>query len=116
MNRNRYVAAIFILALSSCASSPIAQRSASESQVSDQSMKHLPNIVCGLLGLLFIAFGLMVLLKLGPTPPPPEGSSSAQFMAAFATTGYLTFEKVLEVLGGILVAIPRTRNTPSPLE
>ena len=74
-------------------------------------MKHLPNIIGGLLGLLFVAFGLMVLLKLGPTPPPPpEGSPTAHFMAAFATTGYLTFVKVLEVVGGILVAIPRTRN------
>lgn len=74
-------------------------------------MKHAPNIVGGLLGLLFITFGLMVLLKLGPTPPPPpEGSPPAHFMAAFVLTGYLTFVKVLEVLGGILVAIPRTRN------
>jgi uncharacterized membrane protein YphA (DoxX/SURF4 family) len=74
-------------------------------------MKHIPNIVGALLGLMFIAFGLMVLLKLAPTPPPPpEGSPPAQFMAAFGTTGYLTFVKVLEVLGGLLVAIPRTRR------
>jgi len=74
-------------------------------------MKHAPNIAGGLLGLLFITFGLMVLLRLGPTPPPPpEGTPPAQFMAAFGTTGYLAFVKVLEVLGGILVAIPRTRN------
>lgn len=31
-------------------------------------------------------------------------------MAAFATTGYLQFVKVFELLGGILVAIPKTRN------
>ena len=31
-------------------------------------------------------------------------------MIAFAPTGYLTFVKVLEVVGGILVALPRTRN------
>ena len=31
-------------------------------------------------------------------------------MAAFGPTGYMTFVKVCEVLGGILVAIPRTRN------
>ncbi len=74
-------------------------------------MKYIPNIVGGLLGLLFVAFGLMVLLKLGPTPPPPpEGTPPALFMAAFAPTGYLTFVKVLEVVGGILVAIPRARN------
>ncbi len=31
-------------------------------------------------------------------------------MGAFAPTGYLHFVKVLEVLGGLLVAIPKTRN------
>ena len=34
----------------------------------------------------------------------------AHFFAAFGPTGYLTFVKVFEVLGGILVAIPKTRN------
>lgn len=74
-------------------------------------MKHIPNIVGGLFGFMFIASGLMVLLKLGPTPPaPPEGSAAAHFMAAFVPTGYLSFVKVLEVIGGILVAIPKLRN------
>lgn len=74
-------------------------------------MKYIPNIVGGLLGFLFVAVGAMVLLKLGPTPPaPPEGSPPALFMGAFAPTGYLTFVKALEVIGGILVAIPKTRN------
>ena len=74
-------------------------------------MKHLPNVVGALLGFLFVASGLVVLLKLGPTPPaPPEGSAAAQFMAAMAPTGYLSFVKVVEVIGGILVAIPRARN------
>ena len=31
-------------------------------------------------------------------------------MSAFGPTGYMTFVKVLEMLGGILVAMPRTRN------
>ncbi|MFD0894957.1 hypothetical protein KBB96_03920 [Luteolibacter ambystomatis] len=74
-------------------------------------MKHIPNIVGGLLGLMFVAFGLMVLLHLGPTPPaPPEGSPPALFMGALMPTGYMTFVKVLEVAGGLLVAIPKTRN------
>jgi putative oxidoreductase len=33
-----------------------------------------------------------------------------QFMAAFGPTGYMKFIKVMEILGGILVAIPRSRN------
>ncbi|MCA8963353.1 MAG: hypothetical protein H6838_20220 [Planctomycetes bacterium] len=74
-------------------------------------MKHLPTVAGAVLGLLFVAFGLMVLLGLGPTPePPPEGSTTAHFFAAFGPTGYLTFVKVLEVVGGLLVAVPRTRN------
>jgi hypothetical protein len=32
------------------------------------------------------------------------------FFGAFGPTGYFTFVKVLELVGGILVAIPRTRN------
>lgn len=74
-------------------------------------MKHLPTIAGILLGLPFVAFGLMFLLNLMPAPPPfPEGSPQALFMGALFPTGYLTFVKVLEVLGGLLVAIPITRN------
>ena len=73
-------------------------------------MKHLPTAAGIILGLLFIMSGMMVLLKLAPMPKLPEGSPAALFMGAFGPTGYMTFIKVLEVLGGILVAIPRTRN------
>jgi len=74
-------------------------------------MKYVPSIAGGLLGALFIMAGVMVLFNLAPTPPPPpEGSPPALFMGAFARTGYLTFVKVLEVIGGVLVAIPLTRN------
>lgn len=73
-------------------------------------MRHIPTVVGALLGLLFVAVGLMVLLGIGPKPePPPEGSPPAHFFAAFAPTGYLTFVKTCEVIGGVLVAIPRTR-------
>jgi putative oxidoreductase len=74
-------------------------------------MKHAPTIAGGLLGLLFVVFGLNFFLKFIPMPPgPPEGSPPALFMAALFPTGYLAFVKVLEILGGILVAIPKTRN------
>ncbi len=70
----------------------------------------LANIAGALLGLSFLAFGLMILLGVGPPPEPaPEGSAMAHFFAAFGPTGYLKFVKVFEVLGGLLVAIPRTR-------
>lgn len=74
-------------------------------------MKIVANIAGGLLGLLFIAFSLMVLLNLVHDPNTPvPGSPKAMFMAAFVPTGYLTFVKILELTGGILVAIPKTRN------
>jgi putative oxidoreductase len=73
-------------------------------------MKIASNIAGGLLGLIFIAFSLIVLLKLVPMPPPPEGTPAALFIGAFVPTGYLTFVKVFELIGGCLVAVPLTRN------
>jgi hypothetical protein len=54
--------------------------------------------------------GVVVLFNLMPVPEMPEGSPVAHFTAAFGPTGYMTFIKVLELTGGVLVAIPRTRN------
>lgn len=74
-------------------------------------MKYAQNIVAGLLGLLFIAVGLMFFLKMMPDQPAPaEGSPAALFMGALVPTGYLSFVKALEILGGILLVIPCTRN------
>lgn len=73
--------------------------------------KHLPTVAGVLLGLAFVAAGVTVLFELAPPPPPmPEGTPPAHFMAAFVPTGYLTFVKVLEIVGGLFVAIPKTRN------
>jgi len=75
------------------------------------SVKHIPTVVGVLLGLLFVASGIVVLFDLVPMPsPPPEGSPARHFLEAFMPTGYMKFVKALEVIGGILVAIPRTRN------
>ena len=74
-------------------------------------MKHASTIAGGLLGLLFVVFGSNFFLKFIPMPDgPPEGSPPALFMAALYPTGYLAFVKVLEIAGGVLVAIPKTRN------
>lgn len=73
-------------------------------------MKIAANIVGGLLGFLFIAFSLMVLLHMAPSPSFPPGSPVDHFMQAFIPTGYMTFVKVFELTGGILVAIPKTHN------
>jgi putative oxidoreductase len=72
--------------------------------------KYLPIIAGIVLGLWFVMSAVVVLFKLVEMPPPPEGTPAAMFFGAFGPTGYLTFVKVCELLGGILVAIPRTRN------
>ena len=74
-------------------------------------MKHASTLASVLLGLAFITFGANFFLNFIPMPPgPPEGSPPALFMAAMFPTGYLAFVKVLEILGGLLVALPKTRN------
>ena len=73
-------------------------------------MKYAPTIAGILLGLLFIMSAITVLFNLAPMPELPKDTPIAHFMAAFGPTGYMTFVKLLELLGGILVAIPRTRN------
>lgn len=73
-------------------------------------MKYLPVIAGVLLGLVFILSAVVVLFGLVPVPPMPEGKPVAMWMGAFVPTGYMTFVKVLELLGGVLVAVPRTRN------
>ncbi len=74
-------------------------------------MKIAAIVVGALLVFVFVASGGVVLFNLVPMPPPPPPDSPmGGFFAAFGATGYLTFVKVLEVIGGILVAIPRTRR------
>lgn len=72
--------------------------------------KVVPNIAGVLLGLCFLVASVPFLLHLAPIPKMPEGTPIAHFMAAFGPTGYLTFVKVFELVGGILVMIPRLRN------
>lgn len=74
-------------------------------------MQNKPSLIAGaVLGLVFVVFGLNFFLQFLPVPPPPEDSAAAAFMGAIYSTGFLTFVKVLEILGGVLVAIPKSRN------
>ncbi len=86
------------------------KRTVSLTQDLKNMKKHLPTVAGILLGLLFLMASLAVLLKLAPVPKFPEGTPIALFMGAFAPTGYMTFVKIFELAGGILVMIPRTRN------
>lgn len=73
-------------------------------------MKIASNIAGALLGLLFILFSSMFFLGKMPAPPPDTPKDVLTFMGVFAPTGWLTFVKACELTGGILVAIPKTRN------
>ena len=75
-------------------------------------MKYAPTIAGILLGLLFIMSSVMVLFNLIPPDKMPKlpTPEAEMFMGALGPTGYLTFIKVIELIGGILVAIPKTRN------
>lgn len=73
--------------------------------------KILPAIAGALLGLPFIAFGLDFFLNFIPKEGmPPPNELQGHLMAAMATSGWLAMVKFFEILGGLLVAIPRTRG------
>jgi len=73
-------------------------------------MKYLPAIAGVIVGLLFVMSGVTFFLNMVPKMEFPPDSPVAHFMAAFGPTGYMHFVKVFETLGGVLVAIPKTRN------
>lgn len=73
-------------------------------------MKYFYNFTSALLGFVFIVFGLNFFLKFVAIPKPPDGSPAALFMSGMFLGGFLAFVKVLEILGGLLVVFPRTRN------
>ncbi|MCX6855922.1 MAG: hypothetical protein NTV80_13565 [Verrucomicrobia bacterium] len=72
-------------------------------------MKHLPTLASVLLGIAFIFFGAMFFSGKMP-PPPPAGTPPGDFFAAVGPTGYMSFVKALEILGGVLLLLPKTRN------
>src|SRR5438874_4621300 len=72
-------------------------------------MKLIANIAGVLLGLIFNVVALNFFFHFFEMPAPPADSPPAMFLGAMIPTGYFAFVKVLEIVGGILVVIPRTR-------
>jgi putative oxidoreductase len=72
--------------------------------------KCLPLAASIVVGLCFLTASIPFLLHHAPIPELPEGTPIAHFMAAMGPTGYMTFVKVFELVGGIVVMIPRLRN------
>ncbi|MBK1854528.1 hypothetical protein JO972_06135 [Verrucomicrobiaceae bacterium 5K15] len=74
-------------------------------------MKQLPNIAGALLGLAFLLFGLNHFFHFLKMPSGGEsGPHTVAFFTAISQSGYLDFLKVMEILGAILVVIPKSRN------
>ena len=72
-------------------------------------MKKTPSIAAILLGLAFVFFGVHFWAHFGFVPKPEHSPEAGAMIGAMYASGYLTFVKVLEVLGGILLIVPRTR-------
>jgi hypothetical protein len=73
-------------------------------------MKIATLIASILLGLVFIALPGALMLGLMHMPPPPAGSPPAEFFGVFYPCGWLKVVQICEILGGVLVVIPKTRN------
>jgi len=72
-------------------------------------MKLASNIAGVVLGLIFNVVALNFFFHFFEMPAPPADSPPAMFLGAMIPTGYFAFVKVLEIVGGLLVAFPRTR-------
>ena len=73
-------------------------------------MKHLPNIASGLLGFAFLLFGLNFFFHFIPMPTPPADSLAIPFFQATGQSGFMGFVKIVEIIGALLVFLPKTRN------
>ncbi len=73
-------------------------------------MKYATLAASIVLGLLFIMTASMFFFNLMPMPEIPKDTPPYHFMAAFGPTGYMKFVKVFELLGGLLLLVPKTRN------
>jgi hypothetical protein len=73
-------------------------------------MKYITLFASILLGLLFLLSFTIFFFNLIPMPEFPKDSPPYHFMAAFGPTGYMTFVKVFELLGGFFLLVPKTRN------
>lgn len=69
-------------------------------------MKKLSCLAALLLGLAFVVFGLNFWLHFLPAKPAPAPES---FMGLLVASRYFPVIKALEVIGGVLLILPRTR-------
>jgi putative oxidoreductase len=74
-------------------------------------MKYLKKVPVVLLGVIFVIMSLMtfatIIFKI---PLPPMQGLGADFMNIFFVSGFVYVVKVLELVIGIMLLIPRTKN------
>lgn len=69
--------------------------------------QHLRNLPAYLLALVFLVFGANFFLNF--MPMPPINSKGAPFMKLLVSTHYLAVIKVLEIMIGVMLLVPKTR-------
>jgi putative oxidoreductase len=70
-------------------------------------MKIVKHIPAYLLAFVFIVFGANFFLHF--IPMPAMTGDTLTFMTLFGGSGYMTFVKVLEIVFGVLLVLPKTR-------
>ena len=73
-------------------------------------MKIGQNISALLVGLSFLIFGFNFFFHFIPIPTPPPDSLVIPFFKSTGTSGFMAFVKLSEIIGAILIVIPRFRN------
>lgn len=74
-------------------------------------MKNMINLTASyLLGLIYLIFGLNFFLNFIPVPPSDPKSLASSFMSAMQLSGFLTIIKILEIVGAILIFLPKTKR------
>lgn len=73
-------------------------------------MKKISCIAALLLGLAFVYFGLSFFIPaIAPSTKPTHSPEAMSMIGAMYQSGYLSFVKVLEITGGVLLLLPRVR-------
>lgn len=75
-------------------------------------MKNIKQLPVVLLGLVFVAFSIQffAMIVSGTIVMPPMNDMATQFMGVWFASGFVWVTKTLELVLGIMLLVPRTRN------
>lgn len=72
-------------------------------------MKKISSLAAIVLGLAFIFFGINFWAQFSFVPKAEHSEAAGAMIGAMYKSGYLTFVKLLEIIGGAMLLIPRVR-------